>query len=77
MAEVTAAQLYDYIACPHRVALDSFGAITEREEVSPFVRLLWERGSAFERQVAEADTSSRISVLTKSMFHVLHVGRED
>ena len=53
MAEVTAAQLYDYIACPHRVALDSFGAITEREEVSPFVRLLWERGSAFERQVAE------------------------
>ena len=53
MAELTAAQLYDYIACPHRVALDRFGAIAEREEVSPFVRLLWERGSAFERQVAE------------------------
>ena len=53
MAKVTAAQLYDYIACPHRVALDTFGEIAEREEVSPFVRLLWERGTAFERQVAE------------------------
>lgn len=53
MADVTAAQLYDYIACPHRVALDALGDVAERDEISPFVRLLWERGSAFERQVAE------------------------
>ena len=53
MAEVTATQLYDYIACPHRVALDALGDVTKREEISPFVRLLWERGSAFESQVAE------------------------
>lgn len=53
MANITAAQLYDYIACPHRVALDAFGSAAERDETSPFVRLLWERGSAFELQVAE------------------------
>lgn len=53
MAEITAAQLYDYIACPHRVALDVTGGSARRDDISPFIRLLWERGSAFEREVAE------------------------
>lgn len=46
--QITAARLYDYVSCPHRVALDAFGSSAGRDPVSPFVRMLWERGSAFE-----------------------------
>lgn len=48
---ITASQLYDHISCPRRVALDAFGDAGRRDEISPFVRMLWERGSAFEREV--------------------------
>ncbi len=51
---ITASMLYDYTICPHRVAMDRFGDPNERDEVSPFVELLWERGSAFEQQTIEA-----------------------
>lgn len=51
MVTITAAHLYDHVACPHRVHLDSFGTPADRDEISPFVRLLWERGSAFEAKV--------------------------
>src|ERR1051325_1951859 len=47
---VTASILYDVIQCPHRVALDAFGDPAKRDDVSAFVRLLWERGSLFERE---------------------------
>ena len=50
---ITASMLYDYTTCPHRVAMDLFGDPNERDEVSPFVELLWERGSAFEQQTIE------------------------
>jgi predicted RecB family nuclease len=47
---VTASILYDVVECPQRVALDNFGDIAERDEISPFVRLLWKRGSLFEKE---------------------------
>lgn len=48
---ITASMLYDYIQCPHRVTLDLFGNLAERDDVNPFIQLLWERGNAFEREV--------------------------
>jgi predicted RecB family nuclease len=41
--------LYSLIACPHRVTMDLFGDLAERDEVSPFVRMLWERGTLHEQ----------------------------
>jgi hypothetical protein len=41
---VTASVLYDLVQCPQRVALDTFGDPANRDEISSFVRLLWERG---------------------------------
>jgi uncharacterized protein len=47
---VTASVLYDLVQCPQRVALDAFGDPAKRDEVNAFVRLLWERGTLFERE---------------------------
>jgi hypothetical protein len=43
--------LYDLVHCAQRVALDAFGDPSGRDEISPFVQLLWERGSAFKKEV--------------------------
>jgi predicted RecB family nuclease len=48
-ARITATQLYSYLACPHRVVMDAIGDPAERDVTSPFVQLLWERGTAHER----------------------------
>ncbi len=48
---VTAAMLYDLAQCPHRVTMDIFGDPAKRDNVSPFVQLLWDRGTTFEQQV--------------------------
>jgi predicted RecB family nuclease len=50
---ITASMLYSFSTCPHRVTLDLFGNDLERDEISPFVELLWERGNAFEQQTIE------------------------
>jgi hypothetical protein len=50
---ITASMLYDYVQCPHRVSLDLFGDWAERDPVSAFVQLLWEKGHSFEREVIE------------------------
>lgn len=50
---ITAAMLYDLVHCPHRVTMDFYGDPAERDEVSPFVQLLWERGSLYEKEVIE------------------------
>lgn len=50
---ITATMLYNYVRCPHRVTMDLFGSPTEKDAVSPFVELLWERGHLFEREVIE------------------------
>lgn len=41
--------LYDIVACPHRPTMDLFGNLAERDEINPFVQLLWERGVVHER----------------------------
>jgi predicted RecB family nuclease len=50
---VTAAVLYDFVQCPRRVALDAFGNSADRDPINPFVRLLWERGTLFERETID------------------------
>jgi hypothetical protein len=47
---VTASVLYDLVQCPRRVVLDAFGDQAQADEINPFVRLLWERGTLFERE---------------------------
>jgi predicted RecB family nuclease len=47
---VTASVLYDLVQCPHRVALDAFGDAVKRDDINPFVSLLWKRGALFERE---------------------------
>lgn len=48
---ITASMLYDLVQCPKRVELDLFADPSGRDEVSPFVRMLWERGALHERDV--------------------------
>jgi len=50
-AQITAAMLYDLVQCPHRVTMDLFADSTDRDRVSPFVQLLWDRGALYEKQV--------------------------
>jgi hypothetical protein len=53
---ISATQLYDFVHCPHRVFMDSFGDATERDETSPFVELLWEQGLIHENAIADGLT---------------------
>ncbi|MDH4231023.1 MAG: TM0106 family RecB-like putative nuclease [Nitrospirota bacterium] len=48
---VTASMLYNFVQCPHRVSLDLYGNPADRDPVSVFVQLLWEKGNAFEQEV--------------------------
>ena len=50
---ITASMLYDLIRCPHRVTLDLYGDPGKRDPVSGFVKLLWEKGTAFEEEVID------------------------
>lgn len=50
---VTAAMLYDLVACPHRVSMDLYADPADRDEPNAFVELLWEKGSLYEREVME------------------------
>lgn len=47
---ITASMLYSYTTCPHRVHLDLFGDPADRDKISPFVEMLWERGHLFEEE---------------------------
>ena len=47
---ITATMLYSLVSCPHRVTMDLFEDAAKRDPVNPFVELLWERGSAVERE---------------------------
>jgi predicted RecB family nuclease len=51
---VTASILYDLVQCPKRVERDLFGDPAERDEVSPFVAMLWRRGTLYEAEVMAA-----------------------
>jgi predicted RecB family nuclease len=48
---ITASMLYDLVCCPHRISMDLFADPAERDRVSPFVQLLWDRGVAHEEEV--------------------------
>jgi predicted RecB family nuclease len=53
---IAASTLFDFVQCPTRVALDAFGDTSKRDAINPFLRLLWERGTLFEREtIAKLD----------------------
>jgi predicted RecB family nuclease len=56
MTPITASMLYDLVSCPHRVTMDLFADPEDRDDVSPFVQLLWERGFAHEQSVMDGLT---------------------
>jgi hypothetical protein len=43
--------VYDLVTCPHRITMDLSGDPARRNAPNPFVRMLWERGSLYEREV--------------------------
>lgn len=49
---ISAAQLYDFVHCPHKVSMDAFGDPDKRDVISPFVELLWEQGVVHEATIA-------------------------
>ena len=51
MIPITAAMLYDLIQCEHRPTMDLFSDPAKRNEINPFVKLLWEKGTTHERDV--------------------------
>ena len=60
---ITASILYNLVQCPKRVELDLFGNPAERDQVSPFVEMLWQRGTLYENEVM---TSGKLVVLDLS-----------
>lgn len=48
---ISASQLYDFVQCPHRIALDQFGDKSRRDEPNSFVQLLWEQGLDHEASI--------------------------
>jgi uncharacterized protein len=48
---ITGSLLYNLVECPHRVYQDLFTDPAARDPISDFVQLLWERGTAFEKEV--------------------------
>ena len=51
MPNVTATTLYNLVQCPKRVERDYFGEPAERDPISPFIAMLWERGTLYETEV--------------------------
>lgn len=54
MKAITATRLYNFLACPHRVVMDDMGDPVEQDATSPFLQMLWERGTVHERAVIAA-----------------------
>ncbi|HUU67254.1 MAG TPA: TM0106 family RecB-like putative nuclease [Methyloceanibacter sp.] len=50
---ITASMLYDLVSCPHRVRMDLYGDPADRDEINPFVQMLWEKGSLHETEVID------------------------
>ena len=49
--KLSANMLYNYVKCPHRSTLDLFGDHLKQDRISAFVKMLWEKGIDFEKQV--------------------------
>ena len=50
---ITASMLYDLITCPHRVSMDVFGDLAEKDPPNPFVQMLWDKGTKYEKELIE------------------------
>jgi predicted RecB family nuclease len=50
---IIAAMLYDLVQCPHRLEMDLFGDPIKRDEINPFVELLWQKGTDYEHEVID------------------------
>ena len=50
---ITASMLYDLVFCEHRVTMDVFADPDIQDEANPFIQLLWEKGSLFEKEVMD------------------------
>lgn len=50
---ITASMLYNLSQCPHRLFLDVHGDPAGRDPESGFLRLLWEKGTEYEKSVIE------------------------
>jgi uncharacterized protein len=50
---ITASMLYDLVQCPHRPIMDLFADGKQRDDISLFVQLLWEKGALFEKEVID------------------------
>ena len=48
---ITASMLYDLVQCEHRPTMDLFGDPAKRDQINPFVQLLWEKGSVHEKEI--------------------------
>lgn len=48
---ITASMLYDLVQCPHRLFLDLHENPQNRDPENKFVQLLWEKGTAYEKEV--------------------------
>lgn len=59
---ITGSMLYNLVVCPHRVTMDLFGSPSDRDEVSPFVELLWKRGAAHEDEVISQATGQLVDL---------------
>ena len=51
---ITASQLYDFVKCPHRTALDAFGDQSLRDQPNPFIQLLWDQGVDHEDNIVSS-----------------------
>ena len=47
---ISAAMLYDYVACEHRPWMRPYASPKDRDTVSPFIELLWRRQRAHEEE---------------------------
>ena len=50
---ITASMLYNLVSCEHRLFLDTFGDLSQRDEPNVFIQLLWEKGTLFEQEVIQ------------------------
>ena len=69
--KITGSMLYDLVQCPTRVHMDCFANPADKVEVSPFVRLLWERGAEH-----ESDTVSKLGEPCLDLAHLPAIERE-
>lgn len=53
---ITASMLYNLVECPHRLSLDLHEGPAKKDPQSKFVQLLWEKGTAFEKEVIQGLT---------------------